>query len=45
MSLITRGSVHEGHEWLRDDSRGRQEIFVFGYSIMLAILLIREWRC
>ena len=26
MSLITCGSIHQGHEWLSDDSRGRQEI-------------------
>ena len=30
MSLIACGSIHEGHEWFSDDSRGRQEIFVFG---------------
>ena len=28
MSLITCGSIHEGHEWFSDDSRGRQEIFM-----------------
>ena len=28
-----------------DDSRGRQEIFMFGCSIMRVILSIREWRC
>ena len=33
MSLIACGSIHEGHEWFSDDSRGRQEIFVFGCSI------------
>ena len=26
MSLIDCGSIHEGHEWFSDDSRGRQEI-------------------
>ena len=26
MSLITCGSIHEGHEWFSDYSRGRQEI-------------------
>ena len=46
MSLITCGSIHEGHEWFSNDSRGRQEIFM-----CLAVLLcgqflpIREWRC
>ena len=30
MSLITCGSIHEGHEWFSNDSRGTQEIFVFG---------------
>ena len=33
MSLIACGSIHEGHEWFSDDSRGRQESFVFGCSI------------
>ena len=28
MSLITCGSIHQGHEWFSDDSRGRQEIFM-----------------
>ena len=28
MSLIACGSIHEGHEWFSDDSRGRQEIFM-----------------
>ena len=27
MSVITCGSIHEGHEWFSDDSQGRQEIF------------------
>ena len=36
MSLITCGSIHkgQGHEWFSDYSRGRQDIFVFGWSIM-----------
>ena len=42
MALIACGSIHEGHEWFSDDSPGRQEIFVFGCSIMSAILPIRE---
>ena len=25
MSLITCGSIHEGHEWLSDESRGRHD--------------------
>ena len=33
MSLIACESIHEGHEWFSDDSRGRQDIFVFGCSI------------
>ena len=28
MSLIACGSIHEGHGWFSDDSRGRQEIFM-----------------
>ena len=28
MSLIVCGSIHEGHEWFSDDTRGRQEIFM-----------------
>ena len=34
MSLIACGSIHEGHERFSDDSQGRQEIFVFGCSIL-----------
>ena len=45
MSLITCGSIHEGHEWFSDDSRGRQEMCVWLLSIMQAILLICKWRC
>ena len=44
LALITCGSIHEGHEWFSDDSRRRQEIFVFGCSIISAILPIRERR-
>ena len=41
MSLITCGSIHEGHEWFSDDSRGRQEIFM-----CLAALLCEQFcRC
>ena len=29
MSLITCGSIHQGHEWFSDISRGRQEIFMW----------------
>ena len=29
MSLITCGSIHEGHEWFSDDYRGRQEMFMY----------------
>ena len=28
MSLITCGSIHKGHEWFSNDSRGRQEIYM-----------------
>ena len=28
MSLITCGSIHEGHQWFSNDSQGRQQIFV-----------------
>ena len=28
MSLITCGSIHQGHQWFSNDSRGRQEIFL-----------------
>ena len=39
MSLITCGSIHEGHEWFSDDCRGRQEIFM-----CLAALLFEQLR-
>ena len=38
MSLITCGSIHEGHEWFSDDSRARQEIFM-----CLAALLCEQF--
>ena len=38
MSLITCGSIHEGHEWLSDNSRKRQEIFM-----CLAVLLCEQF--
>ena len=44
MSLITCGSIHEGHEWFSNDSRGRQEIFICLAVLLCEILLIREWR-
>ena len=44
MSLITCGSIHEGHEWFSNDSRGRQEIFICLAVLLCAILPIREWR-
>ena len=34
MPLIARGSIHEGHEWFSDDSRGRRDFYVFGCSIV-----------
>ena len=45
MSLNACGSIHEGREWFSDDSRGRRDFYVFGRSIMWAILPIRQWRC
>ena len=38
MSLITCGSMHEGHEWFSNDSRGRQEIF-----LALAVLYVSNF--
>ena len=38
MSLITGGSIYEGHEWFSDDSRGRQEILM-----CLAALLCEQF--
>ena len=38
MSLITCGSIREGHEWLSNDSGGRQEIFM-----CLAVLLCEQF--
>ena len=41
MSLITFGSIHQGHELsrkTRDDSRGRQEVFM-----CLAALLYEQF--
>ena len=38
MSLIACGSIHEGHEWFSDDSRGRQAIFM-----CLAALLCEQF--
>ena len=35
---IACGSIHEGHEWFSDDSRGRQEIFM-----CLAALLCEQF--
>ena len=28
MSLIACGSIHEGHEWLSDDPRGRRDFYL-----------------
>ena len=36
MSLITCGSIHQGHEWFSDDSRGRRDFFC------LAVLLCEQ---
>ena len=35
---ITCGSIHQGHEWFSDDSRGRQDIFM-----CLAALLCEQF--
>ena len=35
MSIITCGSIHEGHEWFSNDSRGRQEIFMCFMAALL----------
>ena len=37
MSVITCESIHEGHEWFSDYSRGRQRIFM-----CLAVLLCEQ---
>ena len=39
MSLITCGSIHKGHEWFSNDSRGRQEI----YMCLAALLCDQEF--
>ena len=38
VSLIICGSIHEGHEWFSNDSRGRREIFM-----CLAVLLCGQF--
>ena len=38
MPVITCGSIHEGHEWFSDYSRGRQEIFM-----CLTVLLCEQF--
>ena len=38
MSPITCGSIHKGHEWFSDYSRGRQDIFM-----CLAVLLCEQF--
>ena len=38
MSLITCGSIHQGHEWFSDDSRGRQEIFMCSGALLIIVL-------
>ena len=45
MSLITCGSIHEGHESFSDYSRGRQEIFMCLAVLLCEQLSIRERRC
>ena len=38
LSSVTCGSIHEGHEWFRDYSQGRQKIFM-----CLAVLLCEQF--
>ena len=46
MSLITWGSIHQGHKRFSDDSRGRQEVFLCLVALLCEQFLpIREWRC
>ena len=40
MSPIICGSIHKGHEWFSDYSRGSHEIF-----ICLAVLLREQFFC
>ena len=43
MSLMTCGSIHEGHEWFSsNDSRGRQDIFL---CVWLFYYVSNFWRC
>ena len=38
MSLITRGSIHEGHEWFsKHSARGRQTIFMCLAALLCSI--------
>ena len=37
MSLITCGSIHQGHEWFSDDPRGRQEIFMCSGVLLITV--------
>ena len=44
MSSIACGSIPQGHERFSDDSRGRQEIFMYLAALLCEqFLLIREW--
>ena len=45
ISLVTCGSIHQGHKWLVMTLRKTRDFYVFGCSIMWAILPICEWRC
>ena len=46
MSLIGCGSIHQGHEWFSDDSRGRQEIFICLAALLYEQFLpIHKWGC
>ena len=39
MSLITCGRIHQGHEWFRGDSRGRQDLYVYVYLYVYLYLI------
>ena len=45
MLLITCGSIHKGHEWFSDDSRGWQEIFFICFWFASGAVLLCEQFC
>ena len=44
MSLIASGSIHEGHEWFSDDSRGRQDIFMCLAALLCDVNFCKDHR-